>query len=86
MTVDRDGLIRIWDVSPAARATRPSRLYTWLSEFSPDGRRIVLASGSASPPYTGQATVLDSVTGEMLVPPLRHGGNVRFATYRPMAG
>ena len=82
LTVDSDGLIRIWELSPAARATWPSRLYTWSSEFSPDGRRILLASGAASPPYTGQATVLDAVTGESLLPPLLHGGNVRFATYR----
>ena len=82
LTVDSDGLIRIWELSPAARASWPSRRYTWSSEFSPDGRRILLASGAASPPETGHATVLDAVTGEVLLPPLRHGGQVRFATYR----
>ena len=54
-----------------------------MTEFSPDGRRLVLASGSSSPPLIGQATLLDSVTGEMLLPPLRHGGNGRYVRFSP---
>ena len=83
LTADSEGMIRIWELTTAGRSTWPSSRYTWMSEFSPDGRRIALASGAASPPYTGQATVLDSVTGEVLLPPLRHGESVRFVSYTP---
>ncbi len=83
LTADREGMVRTWELTPAVRSTWPSTLYTWDSVFSPDGRRIALASGAASPPYTGQATVLDSVTGEVLLPPLRHGASVRCVSYTP---
>ena len=83
LTVDNDGVIRIWELRPAARSPRTIAGYTWISEFSPDGRRLALASGSSSPPYTGRATVIDAATGETLLPPLRHGGNVRFVTFSP---
>ncbi len=83
LTVDGDGLIRLWDVAASAPWTRVNRGYTWMTQFSPDGRRLALASGSSSPPLIGQATLLDSVTGEMLLPPLRHGGNGRHVQFSP---
>jgi eukaryotic-like serine/threonine-protein kinase len=82
ITADSDGVIRVWELGPSARWARTvNRGYTWVGEFSPDGQRLALASGSSSPPDIGQATVLDAVTGEILLPPLRHGGNVRYVTF-----
>ena len=52
-----------------------------MGNFGADGRRIVLGTGSTSFPYIGYATVVDAVTLETLVPPLRHGGNVRSAAF-----
>jgi serine/threonine protein kinase/WD40 repeat protein len=83
LTVDDNGLIRVWELKPGAPWTRVNRGYTWGSDFSPDGRRLVLATGSSSPPNIGQAVVLDAATGEPLLPPLRHGGNVRFIEHSP---
>jgi WD40 repeat protein len=76
LSVDGAGLIRVWDLSPAAPQRTVDRGYTWKSKFSADGRRVGSASGSSSPPFIGQGTVFHSQTGEMLLPPLRHNGNV----------
>ena len=81
LSVDAEGVVRVWDLTPAVPPVQVSRPFTWIGSFSPDGRRIVLGTGSTSFPDIGYATVVDAVTLETLVPPLRHGGNVRSAAF-----
>ena len=81
LSVDAEGVVRVWDLTPAVPPVQVSRPFTWIGSFSPDGRRIVLGTGSTSFPSLGYATVVDAVTFETLVPPLRHGGNVRSAAF-----
>ena len=79
---DSDGVIRAWELGPSARWARTvNRGYTWSVSSARTAQHPGTGQRAASPPYTGQATVLDAVTGEKLLPPLRHGGNVRFATF-----
>ena len=80
LTVDGNGAIRIWELNPAAQSPR-SNVFSFDAEFSPDGRQLALANGSSNPPYFGYATLLDVETREVLVPPLRHGGDVITVTF-----
>ncbi len=83
LSVDGDGVVRVWDLTPAAPPAPVARKwgYTWLARFSPDGRRLALASGTGSPPSIGLATVIDVATFETVLPPLRHGGVVRSVEF-----
>ncbi len=49
----------------------------YFAQFSPDGRRVVTASGD------GTAQVWDADTGQPVAPPLRHKGPVWFAQFSP---
>ncbi len=77
LCVTADGLIRVWDLSPAAVAPRVLRNFTYDVAFSPDGRRLALASGSTEAIRFGHGAIIDAATYETMLPPLRHGGNVR---------
>jgi WD40 repeat protein len=83
LSIDGAGIIRVWDLSPAAPPRTVDRGYTWKAGFSPDGRRLALASGSSSRPYVGQGTIVDAATSEMRLPPLRHNGNVFDVAFSP---
>src|SRR5208337_5627067 len=49
----------------------------WHAGFSPDGKRVVTASGN------GTARVWDAATGEAVGQPLRHDGSVTRAAFSP---
>ena len=83
LTVDTEGLVRVWDMTRTAQPMRVYRGYTWSAHFSRDGRRLALASGTGSKPAMGQGTVIDPITRETLLPPLRHGSNVRAVAFSP---
>jgi WD40 repeat protein len=81
--VDGNGAIRVWDLAPAARAPRVGLAYTWTSAFSPDGRRLAMASGTSSATPAGVGIVVDTNTMVPLTPPLRHPTNVRGIAFSP---
>ncbi len=79
MTSNRDGSVRVWDIT---EVVRPGRAVPWAAgartvEFSPDGRLL------ATDGVDGAARVYDTATGRPALPPLVHGGWVRFATFSP---
>src|SRR5207247_1258211 len=49
------------------------------AEFSPDGRRVVTATGGKG----GEAGVWDAATGQPLTPPLRHRREVSNVAFSP---
>jgi len=71
------GLIRIWDLAgqkvPHSLPHGGRRVHH--AEFNRDGGKILTAC------YDGKARLWDSKTGELLVPPLDHGGKHRVVSY-----
>jgi tetratricopeptide (TPR) repeat protein len=51
--------------------------------FSPDGRRVVTASGTAGGTPPGEARVWDAATGEPVGPPLKHTAAVLRVDFSP---
>jgi serine/threonine protein kinase/WD40 repeat protein len=82
VTADRDGVVRVWDLTPASPATG-TFYYSWATRFSRDDRRLALASGTASEPRIGFGHLIDAQSFEVLSAPLRHGHNVRGIAFSP---
>ena len=83
LSVDGTGVVRVWDLSAAAPGPTVSSTYSYASIFSPDGRHVGLANGSTFGPGIGAAAVIDAISGEAMLPPLRHGGVVRSIAFSP---
>src|SRR4030095_16924034 len=83
LSVDSAGVVRVWELSAAVPQTTTSSAYTYTSAFSPDGRQVALATGSTFAPYLGAGSVFDAISGEAVLPPLRHGGEVRSVAFSP---
>jgi serine/threonine protein kinase/WD40 repeat protein len=81
--VDAAGVIRVWDLAPATRAPRVGLGYTWTSDFSPEGRRLAMASGTSTATPGGIGLIVDARTLSPLTPPLRHAVNVRGIAFSP---
>ena len=83
LSVDGAGVVRVWDLSAAAPGPTVSSTYSYASIFSPEGRHVGLANGSTFGPAIGAAAVIDAISGEAVLPPLRHGGVVRSIAFSP---
>jgi serine/threonine protein kinase/WD40 repeat protein len=83
LSVDSAGVARVWELSAAVPEETSSNVYAYASTFSPDGRQVALAIGSTFQPYLGTASVFDAISGEAVLPPLRHGGEVRSVAFSP---
>jgi eukaryotic-like serine/threonine-protein kinase len=72
-------MARVWDAETGQTITPPLRheKYVIHASFSPDGARVVTASGDNT------ARVWDAVTGQPLTPALKHDGFVTCATFSP---
>ncbi len=76
---------QVWELgSPksVAAVKYPSGVHVHWTAFSPDGKRIVAASGRIEG-GTGEAQVWNALTGEAVGPPLKHPGAVTFAAFSP---
>jgi len=73
-----DGTVRVWDAKSGQPLTGSlqSGVVVRNAHFSPDGKRIVTASGDA-------ALVLDAQSGQPLTRPLQHGDVVWSAQFSP---
>jgi WD40 repeat protein/predicted Ser/Thr protein kinase len=80
-----NGYARVWDARTGKPLTEPLwHEYAVVSaEFSPDGRRVVTASGTNEPEERGYAQIWDSETGEIFTSPLRQNGFVISAHFSP---
>ena len=83
LSIDNAGVIRVWELSAAAPEPTASGAYAYASAISLDGRHVGMATGSTFPPYLGTASVIDFMSGEAVLPPLRHGGDVRSIAFSP---
>jgi WD40 repeat protein len=69
----------VWDAATGKPLTRPleHQAEVWSAVFSPDGTRVVTASGDKT------ARVWDAVTGKPLASPLMHQDEVGSAAFSP---
>jgi WD40 repeat protein/tetratricopeptide (TPR) repeat protein/tRNA A-37 threonylcarbamoyl transferase component Bud32 len=80
VTIARDQIARIWDARSGQllhRLPHSGEPYAFHAvQFSPDGRRVVTASGNA-------AQVWDAHSGQTVTSPLQHDGRVNSVRFSP---
>jgi WD40 repeat protein len=86
VTVSTDGTARAWDANTGRPVTGELRhdlqVYVGLwAAFSPDGRYVVAAGGSAARPGRGEAQVWDVTTGQPVGEPIRHAQTFTTAQF-----
>ena len=75
--------VGVWDAQSGKPMTKPmkhdARVHS--AQFSPDGKRIVTASGNRG--ESGAARVWDAQTGKPLTKPMKHDNEVHWAQFSP---
>jgi WD40 repeat protein len=85
VTVGADGMAQVWDIDTGRRLTSLpcGDPLTWAA-FSPDGGRVITATGHAMGGLgRGEARVWEVETGRAISPPLRHSIDLSCAAFSP---